>query len=234
MLVLCLVATLNASSLAQKKATPVAASSSCNRENALEILEQQIAATKTFDDSMQRIAVVIRAADMLWPYRNEEARASFIEAFDLATNDFKEKGDEHRREGVGLVTNPPDQRYTVINAIAKRDLSWAKKLTDEMLKDSQSEADEKASKDAHQENRTAEKILSMASSLLPSDKAAALAFAGRSLGYPATLSLPSFLYQLSEVDRAAADQLYRDALSAYANAPMESSLLVILSLWQRP
>jgi len=63
------------------------------------------------------------------------------------------------------VTNPPDQRYTVINAIAKRDLSWAKKLTDEMLKDSQSEADEKASKDAHQENRTAEKILSMASSL---------------------------------------------------------------------
>jgi len=77
----------------------------------------------------------------------------------------RRKGDEHRREGVGLVTNPPDQRYTVINAIAKRDLSWAKKLTDEMLKDSQSEADEKASKDAHQENRTAEKILSMASSL---------------------------------------------------------------------
>lgn len=223
-LVLCLVATLNASSLAQKKATPVAASSSCNRETALEILEQQNAATKTFEDSVQRIAVMIRAADMLWPYRNEEARASFIEAFDLATNDFKEKGDEQRREGVGLVTNPPDQRYTVIKAIAKRDLSWAKKLTDEMLKDSESEADEKASKDARQEARTAEKILSMASSLLPFDKTAALAFAGRSLRYPATLSLPLFLYQLSEVNRAAADQLYRDALSAYANAPMERFL----------
>lgn len=64
----------------------------------------------------------------------------------------------------------------------------------------------------------------MASSLLPFDKTAALAFAGRSLRYPATLSLPLFLYQLSEVNRAAADQLYRDALSAYANAPMERFL----------
>jgi len=50
-LAICVVATLSVSSSAQQKVAPNA-SDSCNQKNALEILEEQIAATKTFDDQV--------------------------------------------------------------------------------------------------------------------------------------------------------------------------------------
>ena len=222
-LALFMVASLNASSLAQGKKDPKPASS-CNQENALAILEEQIAATKTFDDQEQRISVLIHAADLLWPHKQEKARDVFIEAFELAKQHHKEKGDEPLREGIGLAIGVPDQRYTVINAIAKRDLAWAQKLTNEILSELQSEAQEKSTKISQEETETAEKLLGVASSLVASDQLAALNFARSSLRYPATLYLPLFLYRLSEVNHAAADQFYLDALAAYAKAPMDRLL----------
>ena len=209
---------------AQKKSEATAPISSCNRNGALEIIRQQIDATKTFDNSVQRITVLIRAADLLWPYQQDKARAAFAESFGLAKQNFKEAGDEPRREGTFSRVTVPDQRYTVINAIARRDLAWARKLTDQMLKDQQREAEEKATKDTQQEARTGEKLLTIADSLLSSDQSAALGFAANSLRYPATLFLPMFLYKLAPINRAAADQLYQEALAAYANAPMERFL----------
>src|SRR5207245_2599399 len=85
-------------------------------------------------------------------------------------------------------------------------------------------AEEKATKDERQETRTAEKLLGMASALLSSDQTAALGFAANSLRYPATLSLPAFLYKLAPINRSGADQFYQEALAAYANAPMDQFL----------
>jgi hypothetical protein len=214
----------HAQAQAQKKSEPTTPISSCSRNGALEIIRQQIDATKTFDNTVQRIAVLIRAADLLWPYQQDKARAVFTESFELAKQNFKEAGDEPRREGTFSRVEVPDQRYTAINAIAKRDLAWARKLTDQMLKDQQREAEEKATKDATQEARTAEKLLTIASSLLSSDQSAALGFAANSLRYPATWFLPVFLYRLAPINRSAADQFYQEALAAYANAPMERFL----------
>ena len=208
----------------QKKAEPAPASSLCNQESALEIIRQQMDVTKTFDDRVQRIALLISTADLLWPYQNEKARASFTEAFDLGTQEFKERGDEIRREGTGLIAIKPDQRYTVINAIAKRDLVWARKLMEQMLTESASDAKEDAGQSSQQEIRTAEKLLGVAISLVDSDQTAALTFAGSSLRYPATFYLPMFLYRLAALNRPAADGLYQDALKAYANGPMERFL----------
>lgn len=222
-LALCLFATLSSSAIAQEKKA-LNPPSSCNRESALAILEEQVAATKTFDDQVERIAVLIRAADLLWIHQQEKARAVFSEAFELAKQHYQEKGDDPSREGSFLMITIPDQRYVVINAIAKRDLLWAQKLTAETLSDQQSEASEKTSKSAEQQTRTGEKLLGIANSLVASDQAAALSFARSSLRYPATLYLPLFLYQLSEVNRAAADQFYLDALAAYAKAPMDRLL----------
>src|SRR6266480_537696 len=87
-------------------------SSACSRENALDTIRQQIDASRTFDDAVQRIAVLLRAADLLWPFQQENARAAFTEAFDLAIVNFKEKGDKPRQEGVGLVAPTPDHRST--------------------------------------------------------------------------------------------------------------------------
>jgi hypothetical protein len=222
-LALCLVATLSVSSSAQQKAA-LNASNSCNQKNALEILEEQIAATKSFDYQVQRITVSLQAADLLWPLQQEKARALFLEAFELANRDYKEKGDEPVREGTGLFTDVPDQRYIVIGAIAKRDPSWARKLTSQLLKDQQSETQENNSKTVQQEPRTAERLLNVANELLASAQADALSFARSSLRYPATFYLSIFLYNLAEVNRTAAEQLYLEALTAYANAPMDRLL----------
>jgi hypothetical protein len=202
---------------AQEKSQP-AAPSSCTRENALDIIQQQIDFTRTFDNDLRRIAVLLRAADLIWPYRQEKARATFSEAFEIATRIFKEKGDKETYEG-RLIVQGPDHRYTVITAIAKRDPVWARKLSKELL---QEEADEagKATKNEAQNARTGEKLLGTAYSLLASDQTTALAFAKSSLGYPATLQLPGFLYKLAMTDKGAADGFYQEALLGYARAPM--------------
>lgn len=212
----------------QQKPQPADVSSTCTRVNALYTIGQQIDFTRTFDDSVKRIAVLIRAADLLWPYQEDKSRAAFIEAFELASQDFKEKGDKPKRDG-HLIVEVPDQRYSVISAVAKRDARWARKLSDQVLKEDSDAAKDKTSRDPEQDVRTAEKLLSTAYSLLGSDQRAALEVARTSLRYPATYWLSMFLYKLSELDRTAADIFYQDALSAYAAAPMER--LLYLSLY---
>jgi len=203
-----------------QKREPPTTSPSCSRDSTLQLVYQQIDATRTFDDAVARITVLLRAADLLWPHQKDRARATFSEAFDLATANFKEKGDKDRVEGVGLVSGTPDQRYTVISAIARRDYQWAKKLTDEVLKEDADEAKEKATDDPLHSGKAAGKILDIAFSLLPTDVATAINIARTSLRYPATLKLPMFLYRVAETDQSAADQFYGEALAAYRDKPM--------------
>jgi hypothetical protein len=64
----------------------------------------------------------------------------------------------------------------------------------------------------------------MASSLVATDRIAAISFARTSLAYPATLYLAQFLYNLAAIDRREADDFYAQALAAYTSAPMERLL----------
>src|SRR5215210_3324011 len=88
--------------------------------------------------------------------------------------------------------------------------------------DEYSEAD--SSKDPQGDVRTAERLLSMASSTISTDHALALNFARSSLQFPSTFYLSQFLYQLAAANRSAADQFYQHALIAYAGAPIERFL----------
>jgi hypothetical protein len=209
---------------AQDNAQPPRIKSSlCTRDNALTIVQQQIDFTKTFDDDYARVTVLLRSAGLIWPFEEKKARATYTDAFDVATRHFKEKGDEITGTGRMLIRQE-DPRYVVIAAIAKHDAAWAKRLTDQLLKEQQQEADDKADKDTKRDLTTAERLLSTANSVLSTDENAALNFARSSLRYPATLNLASFLYQLSERDKSAADQFYQEALAAYASAPIERLL----------
>ncbi|MGZ8844640.1 MAG: hypothetical protein ACXW18_13315, partial [Pyrinomonadaceae bacterium] len=178
-------------------------------------------ATKTFDDDARRVAVLIRAADLLWPHEEKKARTTFSEAFEVARRHFKEKGDGLTREG-NLLIGMPDQRYEVIRAIAKRDSAWAKKLTAQLLKDQDEDSETKTARDAA--NRAGERLLTMAASLIPTDEALALNFARSSLQYPATFHLSKFLYDFAAANRPGADQFYQQALNTYSRAPMERLL----------
>jgi hypothetical protein len=217
---LCLPAVLNA----QKKPA-VATSSLCTKDNALDTTKQQILFTRTFDNQVQRIAVLIRAADLLWPHDQEKALATFMEAFDLAVQNFKENGDVITRTSksqFAALISQPDQRFKVLTALAKRDPARARKLTDQMLQD---EAKERAEKPAgDDQTRAGEKILMVARSLLPDDVPSAVNFARGSFRYPATMFLTAFIYDVAKTNRQAADQLYLDALAAYGSKPMDQFL----------
>lgn len=208
---------------AQEKTQAPAPPSSCSREDALEIIQQQIDLTRTFDDDVRRIAVLLRASDLIWPYQQEKARAAFTDAFDVATRNFKEKGDKSSFEG-RLEVQGVDRRYTVITAIAKRDPDWARKLSKRILEDDAKEAEQKAAKDTVRDARTGENLLGAAASLVTTDLATALGFAKSGLAYPATIRLPFLFFKLAEVNKGAADQFYQEALTAYAHAPMEQFL----------
>jgi hypothetical protein len=206
-----------------KTTTPAPTSSFCTLENALGTIQEQVDASRTFDNELRRIAVLLRAADALWPHRQEKARAVFAEAFEVGTRNFKTQGDNPKQEG-RLVVGVPDQRFTIITAIAKRDPEWARKLSKQVLDEAAEAAKDDATKDPRKDANTGGKLLSMATTLIASDQATALAFARNSLVYPATIYLPGFLYKLTDINRVTADRFYQEALSAYARAPMDQFL----------
>jgi hypothetical protein len=80
-------------------------SSLCTRDNAIDTAKQQILITRMFDNPVHRITVLLRAADLLWPYDQEKSLAAFMEAFDLAVQNFKEKGDQTERPRARLTAD---------------------------------------------------------------------------------------------------------------------------------
>jgi hypothetical protein len=213
--------------IAQKRSSAANTSSLCTTDNALYAATQQILGTRTFDNLVQRIAVLLRAADLLWPHQEDKARAAFMEAFDLAGQNFKETGDESRRVSqrqFAARIQMLDQRYKVIAALAKRDPAAARKLSDKMLQDEAREAAEKPAADIDANRRTAEKLLTLAAGLVETDVVSAINFARNSLRYQATLQLPIFFYELSKANRLMAEQFYEEALAAYGSAPMDQFL----------
>jgi hypothetical protein len=194
----------------------------CERESALHIIQQQIANTRTFDLPGARISILIRGADLLWPYSQEEARTAFAEALSVASAAFKEKGIQSITDG-RLQIKLVDDRFRVLAAIARRDSAWAKQLTEQLLAEQRREAEEGANKPA-QDLQNAENLLNTAYTQLSIDIEAALGFARLSLRYPASQRLTVFCYALSEINRTGADNFYREALIAYQGSPIEQFL----------
>jgi len=209
--------------LAQAKPAGAAKSPVCTRDNALDMIKQQVDLTKTFNNTIRRITVLIRAADLLWPYQQDKARAVFTEAFDLAKESEKENEQKGPRS-IALRLQDPDQRYVVIRAVAKRDSAWAKDLTRQMLKVDTHDGEPSATRDSYKDVLTAERLLDSATKLLPTDVNAAFDLAAASLNYPASSALTRFLYRLAGVNQQAADQLYAQALVVYGDKPMRELL----------
>jgi len=208
--------------LAQSKPAGSGESPLCTRDNAFDMIKQQVDLTKTFNNTNQRITVLIRAADLLWPYKQDGARAVFTEAFELATENEKENEQKGPRSVVLRMQNA-DQRYVVIRAVAKRDSAWAKELTRQMLKPDV-DGEVSSTRDSFQDVLTAERLLDSARQLISTDINAAFDLARTSLRYPASTMLTRFLYRLAEINQQAADQFYLQALAVYADKPMREFL----------
>ena len=214
--------------LAQSKSAETGAPSLCNRNDALEMIRQQIVVTRTFDDAVRRIAVLIRAADLLWLLQQDKARAAFTEAFDLAVQNEKEceneKSVQWKKHRALILLETPDQRYVVIRAVARRDSAWAKKLTGQVLKLDRQSGEQASVKDYPIDVLTAQRLLDSATQLLSTDINTAVDLARASLKFPASHWITRFLYKLAEVNQPAADQFYEQALAVYADRPMREFL----------
>lgn len=222
LLIVCILLTPG-SLLAQKKADQC-----CDEERAILLAEKQVEEVGMLVNQPQRqIAVMIRAADVLWKTQESSARKIFTDAFAIAEQRFKEKGDETVKEGRSI-TQIPDQRFIVMQAIAKRDAAWGKKLAEQIAEQSRREAEEKAADlkreaVAAAQNRqipVQNKILNLASQLASVDSQTAISLARSTFNAPLGDALPQFLYMLADVKQDAADQLYQEALRTYASAPI--------------
>lgn len=209
--------------LGQAKPAGAATSPLCTQDNALEMIRQQVALTKSFDTT-QRITALIRAADLLWPYQQDKARAAFTEAFDLAINEKEPADLKSRPRSLLLRMRVPDQRHVVIRAVAKHDPAWAKALIEQAVKLDTEAAEESHTSDSFNRALTGNRLLQSATQLLTTDINAALELARASLNFPASFMLTSFLFRFAEVNQKGADQFYAQALATYSERPMREFL----------
>ncbi len=216
---------------AQNQEPSINPQSSCSRDSALSIIQRQIDLGKTIDSDAKRITLTLRAADLMWPVEQEKARATFRDAFDVATRLFKEKGAPDSNDG-RLRVQGTDYRYTVITAIAKRDSAWAGKLSSQMIAEEKEAAVAKAADEAAKDKaesdpsrtKTSQNLMGIALGLVSSDQQSAIKFARSTLQYPATMYTSFFLFKLWEADHSLSDQFYTEALNAYARSPMDQFL----------
>ncbi|HSE31590.1 MAG TPA: hypothetical protein VLA93_08420 [Pyrinomonadaceae bacterium] len=200
---------------------PQSSVSTCRKNEAIDTIREQISVSKTLDDPIQRITLLIRAADLLWPLDNERARAAFTEAFDVATD--HEQANLAKPLKTLLMFNA-DQRYVVIRAVAKRQPDWAKALTKKALQQDKQVSEQIELRDPRRAVITGQRLLESAIKLLPVDMNAAMQLAVSSLNYPANSELTRFLYELAKVNQVSADSLYAQALLSYREKPMREFL----------
>ncbi|MBV9928324.1 MAG: hypothetical protein JOZ96_25115 [Acidobacteria bacterium] len=201
----------------------------CDAERALQLVREQLAEAKAFANGAKRVDVLARAADLLWPSDETQARALFAEAFEVASAHYREHGQETavrksaRNDLPGLTYMLPDPRVVVIRALARRDPAWAQKLSVRAAEETRQRA-ATVKKAGNWGNNPAESLLTVARSLESSDLGLSLSVARESLRHPASRSLSEFIYDVARKDRAAADALYLDALRAYSSADLASLL----------
>ncbi|HEY1403615.1 MAG TPA: hypothetical protein VGB05_05775 [Pyrinomonadaceae bacterium] len=187
----------------------------CDQQRAVTLVQQQAADAKSFEKPLGQITVMTRAAELLWPYNQEASRATLAEAFDLATKYFLAKGEQTKREGRSAMIILPDQRVAVMRVIAKRDAEWARRLALQTAEDTRRAA-EKSDAQVPSFEGPGYKLLELASSLLAVNQPVAVELIRKSFSYPANAKQASLFYQLATSNQKLADDLAREALTAYA------------------
>jgi hypothetical protein len=211
-------------SFAQNKEVENAA---CNPTFSRQIVEQQVAESKMVEATDKRVNILLRAADFLWKYDEPTARKFYKEAFDTADARFKQKGFVSKENSkTGLTHTEPDYRMTVVGAIAKKDSEWAKRLSEQVLKDF--EADRENRKD-HNKDSEIGSLLWIARENAETNPAFAQYLLRRVMRYPLDQHWFFSLFPLAEKNKPLADSIYLELLQNYQNEP--PSRLLFLSAY---
>ncbi len=200
----------------------------CDAQLARQLIEQQADFSKTLDETDQRVNVLIKVADYLWTADQTAARRYFTEAFQIAQDRFREKGLEKPDYSKGIIEDKPDYRFKVIEAIAKRDAQWARRLSEVVLKDFD-EDKEKDKRGDFDRDHEAQELLGMAVRLSKDNPDLALSLARRVMRYPFIYSWFNQLFIMARSNQPLADQIYAELLNSYGN--MEVFRLLYLSAY---
>lgn len=158
----------------------------CNELFARQLVEQQAYDSKSIEETDKRINVLLKIADFLWKTDEETSRRYLTEAFQVARERFREKGNEPLITG-NMILKRIDYRFEVINAIAAHDAEWAKKLTETVLKEAEENKEtpkEKDKTDFFDSDSEANQTRNLAVLLADKDTAASLYFARRAMRFP--------------------------------------------------
>ncbi len=199
---------------AQEPANGKVVDQRCNMEFAKFLVDQQAAESKSVTETDKRIRILIRSADFVWKIDQPVARGYFSEAFKVATERFREKGFE-RKDDRGILEILPDHRFEVIRAIARHDSEWARRLTEQALKEFEESSSER--RDAFDKTREIQEISRVALESLKTNPELSLHLYRRIMKYPLDSHWFFALPSVARHDRQFADRLYTELLSVYAN-----------------
>ncbi|MEJ7713827.1 MAG: hypothetical protein WKF84_29270 [Pyrinomonadaceae bacterium] len=117
-----------------------------------------------------------------------------------------------------------DPRLAVVRAVARKDAAWAKLLSERMVEEMKEARQLKAETDANN-SQTGDNLFNIANSAVKTDQNLALTLARQGLQYNPSSYFPVlFLYNLAEVDQAAANQFLLEAIQAFSVGQVRSLL----------
>ena len=202
-----------------------------SQQRALLLVNQQTDEAGKLENVISRIAIMVRAGEVLWDFQQDNARKVFADAYDLAVKRFREKGEQPRTSARSNTANEPDQRFLVIAAIVKHDSEWGIRLSKQIAEETKKEAEKAAAAASDPKtlsgetsiSRIGEKLISLAFSLLKTDHKTAIDLFRSTFRYPAVYSLSTFLFEVAKTDQSEADQLFREALGVYSSGNLEGT-----------
>ena len=187
----------------------------CNDEFARFLVDQQVSESRSVAETDKRIRILTKSADFIWKFDQPKAREYFAEAFKVATDRFNEKGFERKEYGGGISSQLPDYRFEVLRSIAKHDGAWARKLTEELLKEYEATS---AKRDGLDNGREIDSLLSIALDNVKTNPALSWYLYRRLMKQEVEHQWFWTLFSVYKNDPAFADQLYSELLVSHANA----------------
>ncbi len=207
------------------------------QQRAVSIIREAARDSVTLEDRRSIARIQARAASAIWKFDRENARELFEKAFETAITHYREtKNTGSERLPNGPQISRADVRQEVIRAVTKFDPTLAKTMTERFIEEKRREIAASQAKTPSTENAllgkvdpAAEQVLSLAFSLLETDREASVGLARRALEVTIPIPAAGYLVSLANLDRDAADQLFLYALATLGRQeiPVPGQLLVL-------
>ena len=198
----------------------------CNQETALQLVANQVIEANKKTDDEKLIKTMIRSAEFTWDLDEQKSREYYKSGFDRAKKKYAEDEADSKagkKEKRSFFKPRIDYRFEVIRSIAKRDGKWARKLTDEVLREFEKGVEDRNEFD---KNKEVNEILRIATESLKTNRELSNYLFQRAMAYPLDYHWHYTLQNVAGVDQNISDSLYRQLLVNFRNESPRRLLLL--------